>query len=501
MMPNMRRRWAKLGFRLGLSVTALVGCGAEAPEETEDFDSESSALSLNLPAAADTRLEEKNPTANYGNLSQHPNAGNLWVNGNVNGVCELSEVALKFDLSGAAGKTITGARLRLYVTEPSTNGQFQMFKLSRTWVETTATWYQWTSGSNWTAPGANGSGDRGTIVRGSFTGTSGTGYREFPLNADGVALVQAWINGTAPNDGLLLRPTTSSPCTNAADAMAFSSRETTNPPQLVVDYGTTTTGSTIKVVTWNVEDGGFRSAGQNFLVAQKPQVALLQEVDSASLTSEVVAKLAADQGGNWYSKTICRGTDSCASNVVIISKFPLSNIGQLDLRTAGNYVIPCYSSSPKTWPGRRALAATINVNGRTLSVFSVRMSSSGDLDCVRNDEVTKLKTWASANYPTPQIFGGDFNQQPSDVSTQTMKASPLPTTDSWAQAIGSGGAIPAFATLDSSPDNSTPTQGSGRIDYIFYTQATPYLTVKRVDIIDSGGLSDHRAMETTFDVK
>ena len=490
---------------LALGVIAITGCGAAPPDEDggEDVDVESSALSLTLPAVADTRLEEKNPTASYGNLSMHPNSGTLYAAGNVNDICQLAEAAIKFDVSGAAGRTITGARLRLYVTEPSTTGQFQVFRLARNWGETTTTWYQWASGSSWAAPGANGSGDRGTTVRASFTGTSGTGYRDFPLNSQGVAMVQAWIDGTTANEGLLVRPTTSSPCTNAADVMGFGSRETSNPPQLVVDYAGTApppTGGAIKVVTWNVEDGGFRSAGQNFLVQQKPQVAFLQEVDSATLVSEVVAKLAADQGGTWYSKTICRGTDSCASNVAIVSKYPLADIDQLDLRTYGTYAIPCYSSSPVTWPGRRALAATIVVNNRKVSLFSVRTSSDGAWDCVRNEEVKALEAWASANYPLPHIFGGDFNMQPDDASTKTMGATPLANTDSWAQAVGSGGAIPAFATLDSSPDFYTPTRNT-RMDYIFYSTGTPYLTVKRVDIIDSGGLSDHRAMETTFEVK
>jgi hypothetical protein len=107
------------------------------------------------------------------------------------------------------------------------------------------------------------------------------------------------------------------------------------------------TPTTIKVVTWNVMDGGFRDAGQAFLVARRPQIAFLQEVDSKSLVDEVVAKLTADQGGPWYSETICRGTDSCASNVTIVSKYPLTNVGQVDLRAAGTYVIACAGRSDR----------------------------------------------------------------------------------------------------------------------------------------------------------
>jgi endonuclease/exonuclease/phosphatase family metal-dependent hydrolase len=490
---------------LAFGVASVAACGgAHSDDPTEAVASSGITASATLPASADARLEEKNPSQNYGNLSMQPNSGTLWVNGNVNGLCQLSEAALKFDVQGAAGKTITAARVRLYVTNTST-GRFELYRLGRDWGETTATWLQWASGQNWAAPGANGSGDRGPAIRGTIDAPTTSGYVDFALNAEGVALVQGWIDGTSANDGFLLRPTTSSPCTNAADDFAFASRETATPPKLVVDYAAQPappppSSATIKIVTWNVEDGHFLSTAQDFLVAQKPQVAFLQEVDSPALVASVVAKLEADQGGTWYSKTICRGADSCSSNIAIVSKYPLASIGQLDLRTYGTYPISCVSSSPITWPGRRALGATINVNGRTLSVFSVRTSSDGGWDCVRSEEVTKLKAWAAANYPLPHVFGGDFNQQPDDASTAIMGADPTANTDAWAQAVGSGGAITSFATLDSTPDLYTPTRSS-RLDYIFYTKGTPYLRPTRVDIVDSGGLSDHRPMEATFNVQ
>jgi endonuclease/exonuclease/phosphatase family metal-dependent hydrolase len=100
----------------------------------------------------------------------------------------------------------------------------------------------------------------------------------------------------------------------------------------------------------------------------------------------------------------------------------------------------------------------------------------------------------------PHVFGGDFNQQPDDASTAIMGADPTANTDAWAEAVGSGGAITSFATLDSTPDLYTPTRSS-RLDYIFYTRGTPYLRLTRVDIVDSGGLSDHRPMEATFQVQ
>jgi len=191
------------------------------------------STTVELPTTADTRLEQKLPTINYAS------ATTLWVAGDSNGACALAEAALKFSLSAVpAGKTITAATMKLYVTNSSSNGQFRVYSLKRKWSEGAATWKQWSAGLAWTLPGANAvPEDRGDIPRASFTGTPGTGgYELFPLNSAGVRQVQEWLDGVNPNDGFLVRPTVTSPCINTADDMGFESREGTNPPKLVVSY-------------------------------------------------------------------------------------------------------------------------------------------------------------------------------------------------------------------------------------------------------------------------
>jgi endonuclease/exonuclease/phosphatase family metal-dependent hydrolase len=100
----------------------------------------------------------------------------------------------------------------------------------------------------------------------------------------------------------------------------------------------------------------------------------------------------------------------------------------------------------------------------------------------------------------PHIFGGDFNQQPNDASTLAMVGTPLPNVDAWEKAVTSGGSIEATATFDPSPDIDTPTRRT-RLDYVFYTKDTPNLILEAAAIVDSGGLSDHRAVEARFAVK
>jgi alpha-N-arabinofuranosidase len=191
------------------------------------------STTLELGVAADTRLEQKAPDTNYGGGTT------LWAAGNSNGNCAVAETALRFNLAGlSAGKTITAATLKLYVTNTSVDGHFQVYSLKRNWSEATATWRRWTASSPWASPGGNYvPDDRGRIPRASFTGTPGTtGYALFPLNSDGIRQVQAWVDGVLPNYGFLLRPTLASPCSNAQDNIGFQSREGANPPKLVITF-------------------------------------------------------------------------------------------------------------------------------------------------------------------------------------------------------------------------------------------------------------------------
>jgi endonuclease/exonuclease/phosphatase family metal-dependent hydrolase len=253
----------------------------------------------------------------------------------------------------------------------------------------------------------------------------------------------------------------------------------------------------MKVLTWNTH-GPLSSTAIELVAAQNPQVVFLQEVDTVQLVENLRLRLQALQGGTWQKAVISRGTDTSSSFVAIVSKYSLSNVGSLILRRPGTYVIPCYSSTAKFYAGRAAVAATITVNGRTLSVFGVRMTSEGDRGCLRVEENTNLKAWANTNYPTPRIYGGDFNMQPysNEPEYQVMLNAPYPTTDSWALAVTERTAV----AYNGSPSITTPTANT-RLDYIFFDRAAPYLDVTGAQIVDHRGLSDHRMMMTTFDVQ
>lgn len=144
---------------------------------------------------------------------------------------------LKWTVSGIpAGSTVQSASITLQVTNGSPN-TYSLYEVKRSWSESAVTWNNATGSTTWATAGAKGSTDRGSLV-GSVTG--GTGSRTITLNAAGVALVQAWVDGTS-NNGVLIASTSNT------DGIDFASSEhatAAQRPKLTITYGASTgTGS------------------------------------------------------------------------------------------------------------------------------------------------------------------------------------------------------------------------------------------------------------------
>jgi endonuclease/exonuclease/phosphatase family metal-dependent hydrolase len=301
-------------------------------------------------------------------------------------------------------------------------------------------------------------------------------------------------------DGVSIDQIVLSPVTYASASPGAAKDDTT---RLAAQNGSTTpppppppAPASMKVLTWNTE-GPLGTADIDLVAAQNPQVVFLQELDTVQMAENLRLRLQSLQGGTWDKAVYTRGTDTSSSYVAIVSKYPLSNKGMVILRQPGTYVVSCYSSSAVFHPGRAAVGGTITVNGRTMSVFATRMTSSSDRTCLRTEENRILKNWANANYPGPHIYGGDFNTSPGSSPYNTFLNDPYPTTDSWALAVNEG---TATAPSGTSATFTTPTRSS-RIDYVFFDRATPYLDVVSSQIVDQQSLSDHRLMMTTFNVQ
>jgi len=189
----------------------------------------------------DSFLDEWQQTTNYG----HQGALSIRTNG-------VKRPMIQFDLSSIpSGVTIVDARLWLYTSHYKSHAAdmtVSLYGLKQGWVEMETTWERVRSGVNWGAPGASDTlTDRDDAPTSSrLVSATNTWY-----DLDVTSLVQAWIDGTRANDGMLLI------ATGNTVEMSFWSSEYSLPnlrPKLVIQYivgplvptntpGPTTTGT------------------------------------------------------------------------------------------------------------------------------------------------------------------------------------------------------------------------------------------------------------------
>ncbi|WP_437969004.1 DNRLRE domain-containing protein [Sorangium sp. So ce260] len=223
------------------AIAVVNACGAEG--ELEEISEARQALTTvsfqqgSLPSSSyagstDATLRQAAATTNYGA------ATTCEVDGDDGSGVDKS-CLLKWTLSGIpAGSTVQSASITLQVTDGSSN-TYNLYEVKRSWSESQVTWNNATSSTAWATAGAMGATDRGSLV-GSVTG--GTGSRTVTLNAAGVALVQAWVDGTS-NNGIVVA---SSSNTDGIDFASSEHATAAQRPKLTITYGASsgTGGST-----------------------------------------------------------------------------------------------------------------------------------------------------------------------------------------------------------------------------------------------------------------
>lgn len=169
----------------------------------------------------DTQISSSSVTKNYGT------ATTLEVDGSPD-IAAL----LKWDVSAIpTNSVIVSAAIELNITNATTQN-YEVYAMERAWDELSATWQQAAAGNPWGGAGASGPGDRGTEILGQLASTNKGTYR-IQLNDAGVAAVQAWINDSSLNYGIILQDYLNS------DVAGISSSETSTAslrPKLIVNY-------------------------------------------------------------------------------------------------------------------------------------------------------------------------------------------------------------------------------------------------------------------------
>ena len=140
------------------------------------------------------------------------------------------EILLQWDLSEIPpGVKVRAASILVHVADGSAH-PYSIYPMRREWTETDATWLQSARNRSWQTGGGRGAADRATAAI-SFLTAAQPGTVTASVSADGLAIVQSWIDDPRANHGVMIcNPDTS-------DAMGITSRRSVDPlrrPKLIV---------------------------------------------------------------------------------------------------------------------------------------------------------------------------------------------------------------------------------------------------------------------------
>lgn len=175
----------------------------------------------------DTYIREASASTNYGA------ATTLQVDGDEpSGSATDMSILLGWDISAIpANATVQSATVYLNILNIS-SGPYFCYGLLRSWEQLQATWNNALSASAWATAGAQGAADRDSLMLCTISAPA-TGPLTVNLNVDGVAMVQSWIDGSAPNYGMVIADSATS---DGADFDSSESANAMNRPKLEIVY-------------------------------------------------------------------------------------------------------------------------------------------------------------------------------------------------------------------------------------------------------------------------
>ena len=268
----------------------------------------------------DTYLAEDEPTSNFGFSSS------LSVDG-----AETQQkdtyALLKWDITTIPnGSVVTAADIVISVTG-SSGGPYELYELRRDWVELEATWNDAATGNPWELSGARGPTDRAPAVLGTILDASSGSSYSIPLNADGLALIESWIDDPASNHGIIVaNPDTS-------DGLDFDAREAgtaTNRPRLNVTYSsgdteqpTSPSGLTVTSISASEVGLSWTASTDDTGIAEYRIYQDGLEAGVATGTSSTVTGLTPDTSyGFWVTAVDSAGNESLPSETVTATTDP-----------------------------------------------------------------------------------------------------------------------------------------------------------------------------------
>jgi endonuclease/exonuclease/phosphatase family metal-dependent hydrolase len=232
---------------------------------------------------------------------------------------------------------------------------------------------------------------------------------------------------------------------------------------------------------WNIAQGRATNGSSNidsvvsWIIQANADLVSLNEIIKLSGNNQpqiICDKLKAQTGRNWtyYFQEITGFTTGIGE--AVLSRLPIDSTAEGTLN----------------W-GRSMALARVVVNGRAINMVSTHLDA--DSSSRRLTQVNQLKAWLTT-FSEQRIVAGDFNWYPGTAEINEMAETYY---DSWAVAKSKGTATSSASNPDGNTRNT-------RIDYIFYSKGATALSVVGSTVMDAraAGISDHRAVVTTFKV-
>lgn len=197
------------------------------------------------PSSQDARIRRGSGTTNFGSETT------MIVGATGTTTATINRALVQFDLSSIpAGSTINSADLELYATAKDTSADNVTENIQRI----TASWTE--GGATWNNMNAN----FDAAVSGTFSPGTTTGV--FKTSTSLVSLVQAWVNGTYSNYGMMIKDPTESTANTAWTYATKENATTANRPILRINY----TAPAITDPTTNTKVELIRPSGPDVLL-------------------------------------------------------------------------------------------------------------------------------------------------------------------------------------------------------------------------------------------
>jgi endonuclease/exonuclease/phosphatase family metal-dependent hydrolase len=400
---------------------------------------------------------------------------------------------LKFDTKNTIpqGARIASATLTLTIKASlgATTRSLAAFRIVEPFQEAEATWIRRQGSYNWRTPG-------GTIAEQFGAGLAGSAVGSTVV-IDLTTLVQRTVNGEF--DSRYTRVLLADSGTDSKESYReyFPSEDpiAASRPTLTVVVGETTAPSTppppppppadtVKILQWNIAQGYATDGTSNidrivaFIVQQRPDVISFNEIMVGSSSSQprtIADRLHALTGDTWTYHWIQKWGAATGEGECVMTR--------LTIEATDDYLLTA---------SRSVAMLRVNVNGRTLNVFSTHLDHQSS--ATRLAQVKQLVAWA-ATHMEQRIIAGDFNALSSWTEIMEMKKT---YDDGWAVAKTAGTAVGYPGNLDGNTRNN-------RIDYVFYSKGATALSVVGAQVFDTrdaAGVrpSDHNPLIVTLRV-